>query len=313
VRLSNRKNTQKAVRLKGSQINWNQVYYFSEIAAAGSIKDASVKLDLTPSTLSIHLSQLETDLEVQLFLRQHRKLTLTPEGIRLYHQAKAMFETGQRLIDVVSPVPLGCYPVSVALVPSLSLPIANRVLASILKKQSPLNLKVFRAGYSELEKGLAEAKFDFGFTDRVPERKDLVHQLVSRAAIKFYVAPKWAHLPFSNLLEKLPLLICNSDPSQRSLAEQALIDSDHTPSAVVTSDYPSTLLDLCLQGVGIGVFSETPILRMTMQGLTSLRVPVGAPKLKDDLYVLWSTGAENTEAVKNLQEVLSEEKLLNPA
>src|SRR5688572_29086894 len=107
---ANQKLPALAARLKGSQINWNQVYYFSEIAAVGSIKDAAAKLDLTASTLSLHLSQLETDLEIQLFYRQHRKLTLTPEGTRLFLHAKAMFETGQRLIDVVSPVPLGCYP-----------------------------------------------------------------------------------------------------------------------------------------------------------------------------------------------------------
>ncbi|MBY0471537.1 LysR family transcriptional regulator [bacterium] len=310
---SNRKLETIAGRLKGNQINWNQVYYFSEIAAAGSIKEAAERLELTPSTLSLHLSQLEEDLEVQLFFRQHRKLTLTPEGTRLYQQAKTMFEAGQRLIDVVSPIPLGCYPVSVALVPSPSLSIANRVLGKLLQRQEPFNMKVFRADYAELEKGLSDSRFDFGFSDRIPERKDLVHQRVSQAFVKFYVAPKWADTPFSELLQRLPLLICNAVPSQRSLAEQALIDAELVPSAVVTSDYPSTLMDLCQQGAGIGVFSETPMQRMAMQGLTTLRIPQGAPKLQDNLFVLWAQGAENTAAVKLLQEALKEENFLGTA
>ena len=310
MKISNRKLNVIAGRLKGNQINWNQVHYFSEIAATGSIKGAAEKLDLTSSTLSLHLSQLEEDLEVQLFFRQHRKLTLTPEGTRLYHQAKAMFEAGQRLIDVVSPIPLGCYPLSIALVPSPSLPIANRILRQLLQKQAPFNMKVFRADYSGLEKGLVESQFDFGFSDRTPERRDIVHQRVSRAFVQFYVAPKWADTALSELLQKLPLLICNAEPSRRSLAEQALIDADLVPSAVVTSDYPSTLLDLCHQGVGIGVFSETPMQRMAMQGFTSLRVPKGAPKLQDNLFVLWAAGAENSAAVKLLQEALKKEGYL---
>jgi len=313
VKVSNRKTEAIGGRLKGNQINWNQVYFFSEIAGAGSIKVAAEKLGLTSSTLSLHLSQLEEDLEVQLFLRQHRKLTLTPEGTRLYHQAKAMFETGQRLIDVVSPIPLGCYPVSVALVPSPSLSIANRVLGKLLQKQAPFNMKVFRADYAELEKGLSDARFDFGFSDRMPERKDLTSQRVSQAFVKFYVALKWADTPFSELLQKLPLLICNAEPARRSLAEQALVDADLVPSAIVTSDYPSTLLDLCHQGAGIGVFSETPMQRMAMQGLTSLRVPQGAPKLQDNLFVLWAQGAENTAAVKLLQETLKEDDFIGTA
>lgn len=312
IRLSSAPHAAKA-RLKGNQINWNQVYYFSEIAAAGSIKDAAQKLDLTASTLSLHLSQLEADLELPLFIRQHRKLTLTPEGNRLFQQAKAMFEVGQRLVDVVSPVPLGCYPVSVALVPSPSLAIANRVLGQLIRKQAPFNMKVFRSGYAELERGLAEARFDFGFSDRTPERKDLVHQRVSQASIKFYVAPRWAHTPFSKLIQALPLLICNAEPSHRSLAEQALIDSDLIPSAVVTSDYPSTLLDLCQQGAGIGVFSEAPTPGSDMRGLTSLRNPSGAPKLQDSLYVMWAEGGENTAAVKLLINAMEDEGLFGTA
>lgn len=296
----------KAARLKGNQINWNQVYYFSEIAAAGSIKDAAEKLELAPPTLSQHLAQLEADLEVQLFHRQHRKLVLTDDGMRLFRQAKAMFETGQRLIDVVSPIPLGCYPISVALVPSPSIQTANRILGQYLERQPLLNMKLFRADYAELEKGLTESRFDFGFSDRLPERKDFVCKKLSRSFIKFYVAPKWTRVSFSELLQKLPLLICNAEPAHRSLAEQALIDAELVPSAVVTSDYPSTLLDLCQQGVGIGVFSETPMQRMGMQGLSTLRVPQDAPKLQDNLFVLWAAEAENTAAIRLLQELLAD-------
>jgi DNA-binding transcriptional LysR family regulator len=174
-------------------------------------------------------------------------------------------------------------------------------------------MKVFRADYAELEKGLSDSRFDFGFSDRIPERKDLVYQRVSQAFVKFYVAPKWADTPFSELLNELPLLICNATPSQRSLAEQALTDADLVPCAVVTSDYPSTLLDLCQQGVGIGVFSETPMQRMTMQGLTTLRTPQDAPKLQDNLFVLWAQGTENTAAVILLQEALKEDNFLGTA
>lgn len=307
MELTKRKLRLTTKRLNDNPINWNQVYYFSEIAGAGSIKGAAEKLGLTASTLSLHLSQLEQNLEVQLFLRQHRKLTLTPEGTRLYHQTKTMFETGQRLLDVVSPVPLGCYPVSIALVPSPSLSIANRILGTLLTKEAGFNMKVFRADYTELERGLADSRFDFGFSDRTAERKDISQRKVSGAFIKFYVASKWANVPFAELLKRLPLLICNAEPTRRSLIEQALIDADLAPGSVVTSDYPSTLLDFCHQGAGIGVFSETPLQRLAMRGLATLRVPQGAPKLQDNLFVLWATAAENTAAVKLLLETLNRE------
>lgn len=295
-----------AERISGHQINWNLVYYFSKIAAAGSIKDAADKLELSPSTLSTHLAQLEKDLAVQLFYRQHRKLALTPEGNRLYLRAKEMFEAGQRLLNIVSPIPLGNYPISVGLVPSPSIHVAYQIIGSYLRKHKHLNMKLFHSHYTDLEEGLAGALFDFGFSDRAPERRDLIYHRISSAPIKFFVSDKWASTTFAELLSQLPILICNAEPAQRSFAEQALIEADLIPSSVVTSDYPSALLDLCQEGLGIGVFSEA-------EGLKSLRVPKDAPKLQDNLYILWSKDVENSPAVRLLKEIAMFEKRFGTA
>lgn len=297
----------QTARLKGNQINWNQVFYFSEVAASGSLKDAATKLELSPSTLSEHVAQLEKDLEVQLFYRHHRKLSLTPEGNRLYLRAKEMFEAGQRLIDVVSPIPLGCYPVSIGLVPSPSLNVAYSVVSEFVREFGPMSMKLFHSKHSSLEAGLSKAEYDFGFSDRLPERKDIAHHRIASSSIHFYVSRKHAESSFSELLEKLPILICNPEPSTRTHVELALLEADLSPSSVITSDYPSAILDLCEQGLGIGVFSEKGALSQSSHRLHALRPPRGAPKLQDEHFVLWSKEAENSEAIRHLKQVLSKE------
>ncbi len=247
------------------------------------------------------MAQLEKDLAVQLFYRQHRKLALTPEGNRLYLRAKEMFEAGQRLLNVVSPIPLGNYPISIGLVPSPSIHVAYQIVGSYLRSHKHLNMKLIHSDYEDLEDGLTGAKFDFGFSDRAPKRRDLIFHRISRAPIKFFVSNKWTDTSFAELLSQLPILICNAQPAQRSFAEQALIEADLVPSSVVTSDYPSALLDLCEDGLGIGVFSEA-------EGLKSLRVPKDAPKLQDNLYIIWSEEVENSAAVRRLKEIALLEK-----
>jgi DNA-binding transcriptional LysR family regulator len=298
-----RNNQLNAKSNKGYPVNWNQVFYFSEVAACGSLKDAAVKLNLHPSTLSEHITQLEADLKTELFLRQHRKLVLTVEGNRLYIRAKEMFEAGQRLIDVVAPIPLGCYPVSIGLVPSPSIQIAYQVIGDFLELNGPLNMKLFHAGYSELDSGISKGDFDFGFSDRVSDLKNLSHRLISSSYIKFYVSGKWAETRFSKLLESLPLLICNAEPSTRTLSEQALIEADLVAPAVITSDYPSVLVDLCKRGLGIGVFSEETIKNET-EALKAFRVPKDAPRLQDKLYAIWSRDGGNREIVKQLTKLI---------
>lgn len=274
------------------------MYYFSQVASLGSIKEAAARLQLSPSTLSEHISQLEKDLDVQLFYRQHRKLQLTAEGTRLFLHAKEMFEAGQRLVDVLSPIPLGAYPVSVGLVPSPALQVAYRIIADFLEVSGPLSMKLFHSSYSELENGLAAAEFDFGFSDRIPEKKNIEHRLVLSSSVRFFVGEKWAEERFSQLLLKLPLLVCNAEPATRSLAEQALQDADLIPSSLITSDFPSVLMDLCRRGLGIGVFSDEPM--TGIESLTALKVPKDAPKLRCNLYALWAKDGENAAAVKSL-------------
>lgn len=290
--------------LNGNQINWNQVFYFSRVAAEGSIKAAAEKLGVTPPTLSEHISQLERELKVQLFLRQHRKLVLTPEGTRLYQHAREMFEAGQRLIDVLSPIPMGAYPISVGLVPSTSAPLAYDLVEGLLKKQGPLNMKIFHASHPELDEALLNARFDFGFSDRPSENKDISHRIVMSSETGFFVSKKWADSSLQETLSRIPLLICTSEPAARTAAEQALTEAEIQPCAIITSDYPSALLDLCQKGIGVGLFSQELIQHTHTRGLITLKTPRGTPILHDRLYALWSKHGENTAAIRHLKELL---------
>lgn len=292
------------VQLRGNQINWNQIFYFSEIASLGSIKEAASRLDLSPSTLSEHVSQLEKDLRVQLFVRHHRKLSLTTEGARLFQFAKQMFEAGQRLVDVVSPVSLGCYPISVANVPTSLTPLGYRIIERYLQRFPQVDMRCKHASHDELERGLADAEFDFGFSDQQPERKDLVSSLIADAPLQFYVADSLAGKPVKELLERLPLLICNAYPKTRTPIERMLEELDIVPQSVVSSDFPGMVLDLCEQGCGVSVFSEAAIQKSAR--VQPLRMPRGAERIHERLYALWAKGSENSEVVKRLKELLAE-------
>lgn len=291
--------------ITGSQINWNLVYYFSEVAAAGSIKNAAPKLQLSPSTLSEHIVQLETDLNIRLFNRHHRKLSLTEQGSRLYLYAKQMFETGQRLIDVVSPIPLGCYPVSVGIVPSPSIQVGYSFIQEYVTRFGPLNTRFYHAKYDELEKGLLDARFDFGFSNRPPERKTICHAQISSSPLTFLVAKSLAEKDFKQLIATLPLLVCNAEPGIRSVTNQFLEELDIVPVSTMTADFPSLLIELCQKGMGIGVFSEEAIESMGSAMSQLITIVHGAPKIADRLNVLWSKDSESSEAVKHMTEILS--------
>lgn len=79
--------------------NYHHLYYFYVIAQAGSISGACEQLRLAQPTLSAQLKQFEEFLNVQLFIREKRRLVLTEEGHQVLSYAKMIFDIGQELKD----------------------------------------------------------------------------------------------------------------------------------------------------------------------------------------------------------------------
>ncbi len=58
-----------------------------------NLKRAAADLQITPSALSKHVKALEEELNVQLFIRNPRKVMLTPEGRELLYYAQSIDDT----------------------------------------------------------------------------------------------------------------------------------------------------------------------------------------------------------------------------
>lgn len=57
-----------------------QLEMFNAVAEAGSITQAAAKVHRVPSNLTTRLRQLETELGVDLFIRENQRLRLSPAG-----------------------------------------------------------------------------------------------------------------------------------------------------------------------------------------------------------------------------------------
>jgi DNA-binding transcriptional LysR family regulator len=57
-----------------------QLRYFYEVARTGSIREASARLSVTPSSISRQIQNLEHEVRMPLFERQARGMTLTSAG-----------------------------------------------------------------------------------------------------------------------------------------------------------------------------------------------------------------------------------------
>ncbi|MDJ0917244.1 MAG: LysR family transcriptional regulator [Woeseiaceae bacterium] len=80
-------------------MNFQELRVFSEVARAGGITAAASNLEMAKSAVSKQLSRLEARLQVKLFARSSRRVSLTREGERLLPRIESILAEGGRLIE----------------------------------------------------------------------------------------------------------------------------------------------------------------------------------------------------------------------
>ena len=78
-------------------MNLKQLEAFVEVAEGGSFSKAAKNLYLTQPTISAHISALEKELEVRLFVRNTKEVSLSVEGQTLYKYASQMVDLEKRM------------------------------------------------------------------------------------------------------------------------------------------------------------------------------------------------------------------------
>lgn len=288
---------------KNKGINWNLVHYFYVVASCGSIKGASKTLSLSASTLSEHISQLEKQLKVKLFHRKRHGLDLTSEGVILFHHASRMFDVAQQL-TTLDQRKKAKYPVSIALAPCAVRFHVSKVIAEFTRNyDSSVNLH--HPDHQSLERGLLDTTYDIGFSCYPPESAELAYFKIAASSLAFFVSKTVGSRTFSDLIQNQPLLLCKYQGGARSSIEANLTEIGYQGLTIVTSEFPGVLLDLCLLGHGMGIFTEDLVYHSSAQLLLDkVAAPKGIPSMKLNLYLLWPKARE-TEAVLDMKDISS--------
>ena len=86
-----------------------QLEYFVAVGETGSITHASERLNVSSPSISMSVSQLETELGIQLFIRKHaRGLSLTPGGRRLLAESQTLLKSAEDLSNLATDISEKC-------------------------------------------------------------------------------------------------------------------------------------------------------------------------------------------------------------
>ncbi len=153
-------------------MNLKQLEAFVEVAEGGSFSRAAKNLYLTQPTISAHVAALEKELEVRLFVRNTKEVSLSAEGQTLYKYASQMIDLEKRIEEEFGERrKLGrqCITIAASTIPSQYL--LPRIMTRFNEKYPGEQIKLLEADSARVVNQVVEHMVDIGFTGTVLEKK----------------------------------------------------------------------------------------------------------------------------------------------
>lgn len=154
-------------------MNLKQLEAFVKVVETGSFSKAAKELYLTQPTVSAHISALEKELKVRLFIRNTKEVTMSEAGQELYKYARQIFELEcqiEKHFNVRGKNRSGhSITIAASTIPAQYL--LPDVLMEFKKRYPDEQFKLVEADSSEVVAQIVNGLADVGFTGTVLEKK----------------------------------------------------------------------------------------------------------------------------------------------
>ena len=153
-------------------MNLKQLEAFVQVAEEGSFSKAAKELFLTQPTISAHIASLEKELNVRLFIRNTKEVSLSEDGKELYKYAKPMMDLERKIEERFGSgedTAKHCITIAASTVP------AQYLLPEILKRYNEKypkeQLKIVEMDSAQVVLRVIDHMVDVGLTGTTLEKK----------------------------------------------------------------------------------------------------------------------------------------------
>ncbi len=162
---------------------------FHKVAELGSITEAAKQLHVSKAAVSHSIKQLEATLEIPLFIRSTRKITLTDEGKLLYTQCQRLkdeLDITRNLISNFTAEPSGTLRISCN--PYLADTLLLPILSKYIKQYPAVNIEVFA---EERMPNMFKENIDIVFGINWPAPDEVVAREIGKTRYVLCASPQY--------------------------------------------------------------------------------------------------------------------------
>ena len=248
-------------------MNLKQLEAFVQVSESGSFSKAAKELFLTQPTISAHISSLEKELNVRLFIRNTKEVSLSDDGKDLYRYAKQITDLEKAIEErfyMDSDDGKHFITIAASTIPAQYL--LPKVLMWYRERYPKEQIKIMETDSSEVVTQVVDHMVDVGFTGTVLEKKHCkyIPFYKDELAVITPDTPEYRILKEQNRddidwIKRKPLILREEGSGTRKEAEKQLKNAGISMEAldiVASIANQETIKKSVKQGMGITVLSR---------------------------------------------------------
>ena len=248
-------------------MNLKQLEAFVQVSESGSFSKAAKELFLTQPTISAHISSLEKELNVRLFIRNTKEVSLSDDGKDLYRYAKQITDLEKAIEErfyMDSDDGKHFITIAASTIPAQYL--LPKVLMCYRERYPKEQIKIMETDSSEVVTQVVDHMVDVGFTGTVLEKKHCKYIPFNKDELAVITpdTPEYRILKEQNRddidwIKRKPLILREEGSGTRKEAEKQLKNAGISMEAldiVASIANQETIKKSVKQGMGITVLSR---------------------------------------------------------
>lgn len=248
-------------------MNLKQLEAFVQVSESGSFSKAAKELFLTQPTISAHISSLEKELNVRLFIRNTKEVSLSDDGKDLYRYAKQITDLEKAIEErfyMDSDDGKHFITIAASTIPAQYL--LPKVLMCYRERYPKEQIKIMETDSSEVVTQVVDHMVDVGFTGTVLEEKHCkyIPFYKDELAVIAPDTPEYRILKEQNRddidwIKRKPLILREEGSGTRKEAEKQLKNAGifmEDLDIVASIANQETIKKSVKQGMGITVLSR---------------------------------------------------------
>lgn len=271
------------------------------IADTGSFQETANQLNMTLSTVSMQMKNLELDLNAKLFDRTRRPPRLTPLGRRVVEKARMVVKQGDDLISVCEEGEglAGHFRIGFVLTSSV------RLLPRFLmngRRFTPKATFLVETGLSdELLERVRQGDLDAAIVTSANIPRSMETHILTEEEMLYCLPAHASHWSIERCMADLSFIHFMPKTGIGQLIADHLDNNRLTPKEVIVLDSVEAVAECVLAGVGFGILPKPDVERHAAKGI-ALRPLGAAPVTRQLVLVHQKSGkiAENAETLVGL-------------